>query len=78
LKDDIVVEPVVDEVVEPVVEEVVEPVVDHVPVPAPVPVPVRVPNRPILRKKSERIILVKLKKKVVGPGSTVHEAIEID
>ena len=73
-------EPVVDEVVEPVVEEVVEPVVDPVPVPvpAPVPVPVRVPNRPILRKKSERIILVKLKKKVVGPGSTVHEAIEID
>ncbi|KAL4581942.1 hypothetical protein LXL04_006476 [Taraxacum kok-saghyz] len=66
--DDIVVEPVVDEVVQPVVEEVVEPVVDAV----------RVHNRPILRKKSERIILMKLKKKVVGPGSTVDEAIKID
>ena len=79
MKDDnLVVEPSVDPVgvvVDPAVDPVhvvVEPAVDHV----------RVRNRPrklpILRRKLERIILMKLKKRVVGPGATVDEPIELD
>ncbi|KAL4571369.1 hypothetical protein LXL04_018127 [Taraxacum kok-saghyz] len=35
-------------------------------------------NIPKLRKKSERIIMAKLKKRVVGPSATVDEPVELD